>query len=146
MATQLGLRLPLVKPVVALASWTFIMETWMYATRIPAISKYNVNVNDPSQCSQDMQTKIPQSIKNIADNFNHLHEQPQVFYAVALSLTLLGDNHPYTEYAAWGYVGVRVVHSLFQSLVNKVMTRFQLFATSSLVLAGLTGRAAQLAF
>lgn len=116
----------------------------MYATRLPAISKYNVNP-DQETVSEDMK-KIPIEIRRIADNYNNLHEQPQVFYAVAIALTLLGDNHEYTYLAAWGYTGLRIVHSLFQSLVNKVFTRFYIFGTSSVVLAGLTTRAATLLF
>lgn len=145
MATQLGVNTPLIKPVAVLAGWTFVMEAWMYATRIPAMSKYNCSV-EPGQVSTDLNTKLPVSVRQIADNYNHLHEQPTTFYAVALALTILGDNHKYTRYAAWGYVGVRIVHSLFQSLVNKVMVRFQIFLTSSAVLAGLTGRLLQLVF
>lgn len=75
-----------------------------------------------------------------------MHEQPTTFFAVALALTIVGDNHKYTKWAAWGYVGTRIVHSLFQSLVNKVLVRFSIFLTSSAVLAGLTGRLAQLVF
>lgn len=45
-----------------------------------------------------------------------------------------------------GYVGVRVVHSLVQALVNKIMLRFGLFALSSFVLTGLTGKAMQVLF
>lgn len=85
-------------------------------------------------------TKIPIRTRQIADNFNHLHEQPTTFYAVALGLALIGDDDPYTEYAAWGYVAIRIAHSLFQAMVNVVVVRFQIFVTSSLVLAGLTGR------
>ena len=117
----------------------------MYATRIPAISKYECRL-DAQHIGPDMNTKFPMSIRQIADNFNHLHEQPQVFYAVSLALTILGDNHPYTRFAAWGYVGIRIIHSLFQSLSNVVITRLKIFITSSLVLAGLTGRLAQLVF
>lgn len=117
----------------------------MYATRLPAMSKYNVNP-DQAHVSEDMKTKIPIEIRRVADNYNHLHEQPTVFYSVAIALTLLGDNHEYTYLAAWGYTGLRIVHSLFQSLVNKVFTRFYIFVTSSFVLAGLTGRAATLLF
>lgn len=117
----------------------------MYATRIPAMSKYNVNP-DESTISEDLKTKIPIETRRIADNYNHLHEQPQVFYAVAIVLTLLGDSHEYTYLAAWGYTGLRIVHSLFQSLINKVPNRFYIFGTSSVVLAGLTGRAATLLF
>jgi hypothetical protein len=75
---------------------------------------------EPDQIAQDMNTKLPISIRQVADNYNHLHEQPTVFYAVALALAVAGDDHPYTIYGAWGYVGARIVHSLFQSLVNKV--------------------------
>ncbi|KAI3395629.1 hypothetical protein diail_1067 [Diaporthe ilicicola] len=145
MASYLGLPTPLVRPVAALAGWTFVMETFMYATRLPAMSKYEVST-EPDKCKEDLNTKIPIQIRQIADNYNHLHEQPTVFYAVALALTIVGDNHKYTKYAAWGYVGIRVVHSLFQSLVNKILVRFSIFSTSSIVLAGLTARLAQLVF
>ncbi|KAJ4983701.1 hypothetical protein SVAN01_10798 [Stagonosporopsis vannaccii] len=138
-------RTRLLKPLIVLAGWTFVQEAWMYATRLPAIPKYNVNP-DQAHVSEDMKTKIPIEIRRIADNYNHLHEQPTVFYSVAIALTLLGDNHEYTYLAAWGYTGLRIVHSLFQSLVNKVFTRFYIFVSSSIVLAGLTGRAATLLF
>ncbi|KAG9205908.1 hypothetical protein G6514_006185 [Epicoccum nigrum] len=138
-------RTRLLKPLIVLAGWTFVQEVWMYATRLPAISKYNIS-GDQETISEDMKTKIPIEVRRIADNYNHLHEQPTVFYPVMIALTLLGDNHEYTYLAAWGYTGIRIVHSLFQSLVNKVMVRFYIFATSSVVLAGLTGRAATLLF
>lgn len=35
----------------------------------------------------------------------------------------VGDDHPNTVKAAWTYVGARIVHSIFQSTVNKVMVR-----------------------
>ena len=144
MALQLR-NASLLKPMVTLAGWTFVMETWMYATRLPALEKYECRL-DPEHVSADMNTKLPISIRQIADNFNHLHQQPQVFYAVSLALTILGDNHPYTQFAAWGYVGIRIFHSLFQSLSNVILNRLKIFVASSLVLAGLTGRLAQLVF
>lgn len=44
-----------------------------------------------------------------------------MFYAVALALAVVGDNHPYTIKAAWTYVGLRVGHSLYQVFVNRVL-------------------------
>lgn len=70
MASYLGLPTPLVKPVAALAGWTFVMEAWMYATRLPAMSKYGVST-DPDKCKEDMNTKIPIQYRQIADNYNH---------------------------------------------------------------------------
>ncbi|CAK1363713.1 hypothetical protein CB0940_04272 [Cercospora beticola] len=145
MASQVLGHSPLIKPLVTLAGWTFVMEAWMYATRIPAISKYNIDVN-PEKVAQDFNTKVPITIRQIADNYNHLHEQPTIFFAVALALAVVGDDHPNTVKAAWTYVGARIVHSIFQSTVNKVMVRFQLFLGSSIVLAGLTGRLAQIVY
>lgn len=138
--------LPLLRPVAVLAGWTFVMETWMYATRLPAIGRHGVSY-DPAQVRADMDTKLPISIRQVADNYNHLHEQPTTFYAVALALAALGDGrHPRVRAAAWGYVGLRVVHSLFQATVNRVVVRFQLFLGSSVVLAGLTARLLKLVF
>ncbi|USW54759.1 Putative membrane-associated, eicosanoid/glutathione metabolism (MAPEG) protein [Septoria linicola] len=145
MAT-LGLtKSPLLQPITVLAGWTFAMQAWMHVTRINAIGKYNVNI-DASKINGELETKVPNSIQAIAHNYNHLHEQPTVFYAVALALIAAGDDHPYTVKAAWTYVGMRVVHSLYQTMVNKVLTRFQIFLGSSVVVGGLTARLATLVF
>lgn len=51
------------------------------------------------------------------------------------------------KYGAWTYVGIRVVHSVYQSVLNDpILGRFALFGSSGVVLAGLTARAAQLLF
>ncbi|CAK1363639.1 hypothetical protein CB0940_04334 [Cercospora beticola] len=136
---------PLLQPVTVLAGWTFVMQAWMHVTRINAIGKYNVSI-DAGKINQDLEQKVPNNIQAIAHNYNHLHEQPTVFYAVALSLIAAGDTHDYTVKAAWTYVGIRIFHSLYQVLVNKVLTRFQIFASSSIVIAGMTARLATLVF
>lgn len=136
---------PLLRPVVGLAGWTFVMEIWMYSTRLPAIRKYGVS-GSPYTTKEEMHSKIPRPIQWIADNYNHLHEQPTVFYAVTLALAVLGDTHPISTRAAWGYVGIRAAHSILQATANTILVRFGLFLTSSIVLAGLTGRLASLVF
>ena len=136
---------PLLKPMATLAGWTFVMQAWMHATRIGAIGNYNVRL-EAQHFDNDVRAKIPESVNQIAKNYNHLHEQPTVFYAVSLALTMLGDTNEYTQFAAWGYVGVRIFHSLYQALNNTIFTRFKIFATSSVVLAGLTGRLLKLVY
>ncbi len=42
---------------------------------------------------------------------------------------------------AGAYVGIRVVHSLLQALINKIELRFVLFTLSSLALVGLAANA-----
>ncbi|OAX77844.1 hypothetical protein ACJ72_07853 [Emergomyces africanus] len=134
-------------PVVALNIWTFVMEGWMYAKRIPAISKYKIPM-DPNMPNYQLSAKYPPSARWVADNYNHLMEQPTQFYAVALAISLLHERRggKADVALAWAYVGLRVIHSLVQASKNKIMTRFFLFATSSCVLVGLTVNAAKLVF
>ena len=81
-----------------------------------------------------------------ADNYNHLMEQPTLFYAVAASLAILGAGGGANAGLAWAYVVLRVAHSLVQATVNIIMIRFALFTVSSLVLLALAIRAALVVF
>lgn len=135
----------LLRPVIALNIWTFVMEAWMYATRIPAINNNKIKLS-PESTSADMNARIPPSVRWKADNYNHLMEQPTQFYAVALTLALLGDTDESSVQLAWAYVAVRVVHSLVQASSNVIMVRFGVFATSSVVLLALTVKAAGVLF
>jgi hypothetical protein len=69
-------------------------------------------------------------------------EQPTLFYAVAIGLAVMGDNDPVTANFAWGYVVLRIAHSLLQSTVNVVKYRLVLFLLSSAALILLTIRLA----
>ncbi|KAK4940299.1 hypothetical protein LTR66_001530 [Elasticomyces elasticus] len=137
--------LSLLRPVIALNFWTFAMEAWMYATRIPAVSRYKVPTTD-GVSKADFNARIPPNIQWKADNYNHLMEQPTQFYAVAITLALLGADDGLNVGLCWLYVGLRIVHSLVHATVNKIMLRFQLFAASSIVLVGLAVRAAVMLF
>ncbi|KAK0827863.1 hypothetical protein LTR73_005465 [Friedmanniomyces endolithicus] len=130
---------PLLTPLLTLASWTFVMELWMYALRIPALSKYKVPIS-PDMTTADMNKNIPRHLQWPADNYNHLMEQPTVFYAVALALDRLEVGDSVAVGLAWTYVGLRVVHSVVQAAANPVMVRFQIFACSSVVLLLMTGK------
>jgi len=85
---------------------------------------------------------IPDQVNWKAHNYNHLMEQPTIFYAVALSLALMGFGGGINLYLAWAYVGFRILHSLIQATVNVVKYRFLVFALASLCLLGLTVHAA----
>ncbi len=131
----------IVFPVIALAIWTHVMWAWMYATRIPAIRKARMVLDPEAPRGQQMAT-LPAQIRWKADNYNHLMEQPTVFYAVALSLALLGQGGGANLTLAWLCVALRVVHSLIQATWNRIQVRFGVFALSSLVLIALTWNAA----
>ena len=125
-------------PVLALVLWTFVIWFWMYATRIPAMNAAKIDVTKLKRKGElDV---LPIKVQQIADNYNHLHEQPTVFYALAIYSHLVGVIDPLNIWLAWGYVGLRVVHSLIQCTGNFVPLRFTVFASSSLVLMVIAAR------
>ena len=132
----------ILQPVIALAAWTMVMWVWLYATRIPAIGKANVDldelVHDPATSLDDV---LPPHVQWKAHNYNHLHEAPTVFYAVAIVLAIVGEGDGLNAQLAWAYVGLRVVHSIWQAAINKVSVRASLFLLYSLVLIVLAVRA-----
>lgn len=130
----------ILKPVAVLAGWTMLMWIWMYATRIPAINKLPKDTTpgaDVGWTSAKLEDLLPASIQWKAHNYNHLHEAPTLFYAIALLLAMIGQGDGLNATIAWVYVALRIAHSLWQSLVNRVAVRFLLFALSSLALMAL---------
>jgi hypothetical protein len=137
----------ILQPVIALAAWTMVMWVWMYATRIPAMNKAGIDGTKlVGSNGASLREKLPDSVSWKADNYNHLHEAPTVFYAVAITLALIGQGDGFNATLAWAYVGLRVAHSLVQAIGNRVMIRFALFALSSLVLMALVLHAAMALF
>jgi len=136
---------PILGAVIALVLWTFVMWFWLYATRLPAIIKGRI-VYDPQRPVSEFMDKIPPRVRWKADNYNHLHEQPTLFYAVALTLALLGAGGGINATLAWVYVAIRVVHSLVQATINKVELRFGIFVLASIVLLILAIDAAMILF
>ena len=125
-------------PVLALIVWTFVLWFWMYATRLPAMRAARI---DPAKIhrKEDLDP-LPRSVKQIADNYNHLHEQPTLFYALAIYSHLAGTADEVNVTLAWTYVGLRIVHSLIQCTANFVPVRFGVFVLASLALLAMTVR------
>ena len=136
---------PLLAPVVALVLWSFVMCAWLYATRIPAIRKLGI-VYDPHRPAEAFHAQLPPEVRWKADNYNNLMEQPTLFYAVALTLALLGADAGLNVGLAWLYVALRVAHSLVQAMINVVMLRFAIFMAATLVLLVMSIRAALIVF
>ena len=129
----------ILKPLVVLAGWTMVMWIWMYATRIPAMGKAGIDSKGlVGGTGESLDKVLPPEVQWKAHNYNHLHEAPTVFYAVAIVLAIVGQGGGLNATLGWAYVALRIVHSLVQATVNRVMVRFGLFALSSLVLMALT--------
>ena len=125
-------------PVAALALWSMVIWVWMYATRLPAMRSAKIDVAKiVGGTGQNLETVLPPEVQWKAHNYNHLMEQPTIFYAVALALAVGGMGGGLNTQLAWAYVGLRIVHSLIQVTVNRVMWRFGVFALASLALLAL---------
>ena len=126
-------------PVAVLVAWSLVMMLWMVATRLPAMKAKGI----------DLKTAVggrPGVLDGVIDdraqwkahNYIHLMEQPTLFYAIALTLAVIGQGDGLNATIAWVYVGLRIVHSLVQATVNIIRYRFILFALASLALLALT--------
>ena len=130
-------------PAAVLVVWTLIVLLWIIPARFGAVAKMADKSVLPSKQGvrgNDLEGVLPDKANWPAHNHTHLHEQPTLFYATVLILALMGPS-ALDVTMAWAYVALRIVHSLWQNLINKVPVRFALFLTSTIVLIVLAVRA-----
>jgi len=127
----------MIAPIIALIAWTLIIFLWMFATRIPAIMKAKMRMDNSAPRGQQM-SELPAHVRWKADNFNHLMEQPTLFYALTICTIFLGIDNGINLIFAWSYVGLRINHSLVQVIGNKIELRFAVFMLSNIPLFALT--------
>lgn len=137
----------ILKPVVVLIAWTLVVLLVLVAKRMPALKQAGIDVTKisggrPHQLDSILQEKTQWP----AHNYMHLLEQPTLFYAVSLVLAVIGQGNGINAWIAWGYVGLRILHSLVQVTTNRILYRFSLFALSTLTLIALTLHAAMAVF
>jgi hypothetical protein len=127
-------------PVVALVAWTLLIMIWMVVSRFAAMRRKGISLKGRvgGRGGSQLEGVIEDEVNWKAHNYMHLVEQPTLFYAIALTLALLGFGDGINLWLAWAYVGLRVLHSLVQVTVNVVAYRFILWALSSFALIGLT--------
>lgn len=135
----------ILQPVVVLVLWSMVMWAWLYATRLPAMVRAKTKL-DPTLPREVMLGGLPPRVRWKADNYNHLMEQPTLFYATALTLALIGQGEGLNLALAWAYVALRVTHSLIQALMNVIVVRFAVFMAASAILVFLAVRAAMAVF
>ena len=118
-------------PVLTLAFWTFIIFAIMAPARF-----YFLRMKHPQTAAHTKNLKgvLPPWTERVGDNYNHLFEQPVIFYVVALSIAVINNIEPLIIQLAWVYVALRVLHSIVQITFNFVPLRFTLFVTSWLIL------------
>ncbi len=137
----------ILRPMVVLIAWTLVMLGWMLATRLPAMKAAGVDMAKlVGTKAADADRSLPPQAQWKVHNYNHLMEQPTLFYAVCTVLALSGTGNGINTWIAWAYVGLRIVHSLIQATSNRVRDRFAVFMLSSVMLVALTLHAALAVF
>lgn len=135
----------LLAPAAVLIAWTLVILLILAVTRaraIPALDRDKVKqLPRAGARGIDLDRVLSGPISWVGHNYNHLLEQPTLFYAVVSVLALSGQVDATSVRLAWGYTALRIVHSFWQMLVNKVPIRFLLFLLSSACLVGLTLKA-----
>ena len=131
---------PILAPVVALVAWTLIVMFWMLVSRFGEFRRLGITPTKIPDGARgvDLEGRAAPAAQWKSHNYNHLMEQPTIFYAVALSLAMMNFGGGINYWLAWGYVGLRIRHSLIQCTVNVVRFRLAVFALASLCLLGLT--------
>lgn len=131
-------------PAAVLVMWSLIMLVWMAATRLPALAKLNLPAEQTrGGRGSDLDGVLPAETQWKAHNYNHLMEQPTIFFAL-VAIMAIGGAQQVDVWLAWAYVALRLVHSLWQVLVNTIPVRLTLFTISSLVLIAMAVRALML--
>ena len=130
---------PILGPVVALVAWTIVMLIWAVTVRIPQFGKAGINITTVRGSKPGgLDGVLADNAQWKMHNYMHLTEQPVLFYAICGVLALTENGGGLNTMLAWGYVGVRVVHSVVQSTSNIIKFRFALFAVSTILLSVLT--------
>ena len=130
----------LLAPGAILVLWTLIMLVWTGVTRFRALAKAGIDLKEapPGGRGVNLETILPPETNWKSHNYTHLLEQPTIFYAVIVFLQLSGGSTDLTRGLAWAYVVLRIVHSLWQSTVNRIPVRFAIFSVATLCLLALS--------
>ena len=132
------------QPIIVMCLLSFFMMIWMYATRLPAAKKLEEDGVDVQKFSHPSAIGgiFPSKVERVADNYNHLFEQPTIFYSISFVIWGLEHTDIIHLYCAWFYVVIRIIHSILQATLNLVWIRFSLFILSWVPLTIMTFREA----
>ncbi len=130
------MHMPILAPAAALVLWSLVMLFWLAGTRLPAMSKIGMDLKSaaPGGRGQDIDPNVPPTVAWKSHNYSHLMEQPTLFYATVMILAISGGATDMSAYLAWGYTGLRIIHSIWQATVNTVSIRFLFFMLSTICL------------
>ena len=119
-------------PAAVLVIWSLLMLLWLAATRLPAMSKAGIDLGKAiGGRGADIDPNVPPSVAWKSHNYSHLMEQPTIFYATVMILAISGGATSFSVSLAWCYTAIRIIHSLWQATINRVIIRSALFFLST---------------
>jgi hypothetical protein len=121
-------------PVLALAALTFAVLMFIPLRRVRAAFAGQVA---PSDFALGESPNVPPHVALANRNYMNLLEAPLLFYAVCLAMYVTQTVDQLAVNLAWGYVALRVLHSVVHISYNNVVHRLTLFALSNFVLVAL---------
>jgi hypothetical protein len=136
---------PIFAPAIVLVLWSLVMLAWLALTRLPAMAKVGIPLMTiTGSRGVNLEGVVPDRVNWKSHNYAHLMEQPTLFYATVVILGVIGAGDGVNLQLAWGYVALRVAHSIVQATWNRVAVRFTLFSLATLALLALAVNAGRL--
>ena len=135
-------KVDILQPMFGMIVLTGVVALLLYGSRMLLIYRVTRSGGDLARAkyADEARPHLPGSFRNITDNYNHLFEQPTLFYAVVVYIFLVGHTDSTHVMLAWAFVGFRVAHSLVQVTSNWVPLRITCFGLSGASLLSMVAR------
>tara|TARA_B100001059_G_scaffold152123_1_gene151892 strand:+ start:284 stop:700 length:417 start_codon:yes stop_codon:yes gene_type:complete len=117
-------QISILMPILILIIWNFLIFLFLATSRFFLFRKKDPQI---AAHTKDLRGLLPLWTERLADNYNHLFEQPVAFYAAVISIAIINNFDLFLVQLAWTFVILRVVHSIVQITFNFVPLRFFLF-------------------
>jgi len=127
------------KPFLATMVLTLVVWIYMYLRRLSFIFANDLDAR--KMTPGELARVSPPSVSTPSDNLKNLLELPTVFYAVVLYLFATRQVDAVYLDLAWGFVALRILHSVVHCTFNFIPLRFVLYVISAVSLWCMVGRA-----
>ena len=123
-------------PMLGMIALSGFLILVLLASRLPSIIKYWGD-SQFAEHSEDLRLQLPRPLRLIIENYNHVFEQPTLFFATCAYIYMTGQTDALNVGLAWTYVCMRMLHTITQVTLNNVTLRVSFFATSSVCLVAM---------
>jgi hypothetical protein len=124
-------NLAILYPLFALATWTFLVLLLIPFVRVRSVRRREIA---PDDFKYGESPAVPPNVSIANRNYMNLLELPMLFYVVCVLLYVTAGASGLAVCLAWGYVALRVVHSMIHLGYNQVIHRLAVFAASNAAL------------